>query len=48
VIVSHLLYGEEWTFVIEVNRINENAEQILYPYVQETKGEAPEQYSDFN
>lgn len=40
-------YGDEWTFLIEVDDINENAEQILNPYVQETRGEAPEQYSDF-
>ena len=40
-------YGDEWTFSIEVDGINENAEQILNPYIQETNGEAPEQYGDF-
>ncbi|WP_255550008.1 plasmid pRiA4b ORF-3 family protein [Sporosarcina sp. E16_3] len=39
-------YGDEWTFAIEVDGINENAKQILNPYVQEAKGEAPEQYTD--
>ncbi|WP_255485507.1 plasmid pRiA4b ORF-3 family protein [Sporosarcina sp. BP05] len=39
-------YGDEWTFAIEVDGINENAKQILNPYVQEVKGEAPEQYTD--
>jgi hypothetical protein len=41
-------YGDEWTFSIVVAGINENADQILNPYMQETQGESPEQHDGFD
>ncbi|HJF31087.1 MAG TPA: plasmid pRiA4b ORF-3 family protein, partial [Sporosarcina psychrophila] len=40
-------YGEEWTFIVEVDNIKEDSQQLFNPYVKETKGEAPQQYDGF-
>lgn len=39
-------YGDEWTFIVEVEQINEHAEKVVSPFVKEFKGKAPDQYMD--
>ncbi|XJZ28095.1 plasmid pRiA4b ORF-3 family protein [Bacillota bacterium Lsc_1132] len=38
-------YGDEWTFIVEVDHIDEKDFEPFASYVAEEKGEAPEQYS---
>ncbi|MBE1556791.1 plasmid pRiA4b ORF-3 family protein [Sporosarcina limicola] len=40
-------YGDEWTFVVEIDQINENILELVNPYVKAEKGKAPQQYADF-
>jgi hypothetical protein len=40
-------YGDEWRFIVECKKIEEN-DGGTYPRVLESKGEAPEQYPDYD
>ena len=40
-------YGDEWTFTVEVERVDQQDEKVVQPFVKESIGEAPEQYRDF-
>lgn len=41
-------YGDEWTFVVEVDHLEEIDSVSFKPYVKEGKGEAPEQYDYYD
>lgn len=41
-------YGDEWTFVVEVDHLEEIDSVSCKPYVKEGKGEAPEQYDYYD
>lgn len=40
-------YGDEWTFIVEVDDIKGDTQQLIRPFVKETKGNTPQQYDNF-
>lgn len=40
-------YGDEWTFVVEVDEIEGDIQELFNPYVEDAKGNAPKQYGDY-
>ncbi|WP_448376842.1 IS1096 element passenger TnpR family protein [Fervidobacterium sp.] len=40
-------YGDEWHFIVELKKIVEPEQNIKYPTILETFGEAPEQYPEY-
>jgi hypothetical protein len=41
-------YGDEWRWIITLKSFGEKQIGVKYPRVLSTKGEAPEQYPDYN
>ncbi|WP_213075151.1 hypothetical protein QQE94_00580 [Fervidobacterium pennivorans subsp. shakshaketiis] len=40
-------YGDQWHFIVELKKIVEPEQNIKYPAILETFGEAPEQYPEY-
>ena len=40
-------YGDEWTFLVEIDVITDANKESVVPYAVESQGDAPQQYDDF-
>lgn len=39
-------YGDEWHFIVELKRVEPQSENVKYPFVVESVGDAPPQYGE--
>ncbi|MDF0728241.1 plasmid pRiA4b ORF-3 family protein [Cytobacillus sp. S13-E01] len=39
-------FGDEWSFIVEMDSIRETVSEPFQPYVKESKGKAPDQYGE--